>query len=363
MSNTMQNEYIPDYISPPGETLLETLDALGMSQAELAGRTGRPRKTINEIIKGKTAITPETALQFERVLGIHASFWNNRERFYSENLARIEEQKRLEKQVKWLKTLPIKAMAKKGWIRSFNNKVQQLMEVLNFFGVSSPEHWDKLICNKIQAALRTSPAFEIDSGALAAWLRKGEIDARHIKCAPYDNGNFRMSLRDVRSLTVEPPEVFQQKMVQLCAESGVAVVFIPELPKTRASGATRWLTPLKALIQLSLRYKTDDQFWFTFFHEAAHILLHGKRDVFLEGIGADNKREVEANKFASEMLIPAGELNSFIKSPRITERDIRCFASEIGIAPGIVVGRLQYDRILPYTHLNKLKRQFAWAGQ
>ncbi len=89
MSNTTQ--YIPDFVSPPGETLLEVLETRGMSQAELAERTGRPKKTINEIIKGKTAITPETALQFEFVLGVPARFWNQREQNYREFLARQRE--------------------------------------------------------------------------------------------------------------------------------------------------------------------------------------------------------------------------------------------------------------------------------
>jgi HTH-type transcriptional regulator/antitoxin HigA len=75
-----QNEFIPDYAVRPGLTLLETIDALGMSQAELAERTGRQKKTINEITKGKATITPETALQFERVLCVPTSFWNNLER-------------------------------------------------------------------------------------------------------------------------------------------------------------------------------------------------------------------------------------------------------------------------------------------
>ncbi|MEY2914970.1 MAG: hypothetical protein RLZZ184_4279 [Cyanobacteriota bacterium] len=99
MESKIQNRYNPDYVSPPGDTLLEVLEHRGMTQAELAERTGRPKKTINEIIKGKAAITPETALQLERVFNIPASFWNNRERHYREFLAQKEEKKRLAKQV------------------------------------------------------------------------------------------------------------------------------------------------------------------------------------------------------------------------------------------------------------------------
>lgn len=91
MSAEKQLQSTPDIVVPPGDRLLEVLDEFGMSQAELAMRTGRPLKTINEIVKGKVAITPETALQLERVLGKSASFWNNLEGDYREALARKDE--------------------------------------------------------------------------------------------------------------------------------------------------------------------------------------------------------------------------------------------------------------------------------
>ena len=84
MNRNADQSFQPDHAVPPGETLKETLETIGMSQAELAERTGRPKKTINEIIMGKSAITSETALQLERVLGVPASFWNNLERNYKD---------------------------------------------------------------------------------------------------------------------------------------------------------------------------------------------------------------------------------------------------------------------------------------
>lgn len=91
IANIPLNEYNPDSISAPGETLLETLDAIGMSQTELAKRMGRPIKTINEIVQEKAAITAETALQLEQVLRIPASFWLRYEQLYRESLARFAE--------------------------------------------------------------------------------------------------------------------------------------------------------------------------------------------------------------------------------------------------------------------------------
>ena len=139
----------------------------------------------------------------------------------------------------------------------------------------------------------------------------------------------------------------------------MAVAFVPELPKMRTSGATWWLSPTKAVILLSLRYKSDDHLWFSFFHEAGHILLHGKKDVFIEDNHSSDK-ENEANRFASEFLIPTHRLSTFVASTRLSKEAVRAFAAELGIAPGIVVGRLQHDSLLPVTHCNELKNRLKW---
>ncbi|MBN1316097.1 MAG: helix-turn-helix domain-containing protein [Anaerolineales bacterium] len=359
----IQNQYTPDYVSPPGETLLELIEEREISQAELSRRMGRPKKTINEIIQGKTAITPETALQLERVLNVPANFWNRREQQYRQHLAYVNERERLSSQVEWIKKFPIKAMISFGWIESFEDKIQQLKELLKFFGVASPEQWEKY-WNQCSVAFRKTSAFQSDLEALAAWLRQGEIESQKIECQPYDSKKFREVLEESRQLTIEPPDVFQEKLVCWCATAGVSVVFVPQVPKARVSGATRWLTPKKAVIQLSLRYKKDDHLWFSFFHEAGHILFHSKRDIFLENDEVNGKNEEEANDFAARILIPPTKFAKFLRQHEgfySNKRAIKDFAKEIGIAPGIVVGRLQHDRVIPYSHCNDLKRTFIWG--
>jgi HTH-type transcriptional regulator/antitoxin HigA len=362
MASQVRNQYSPDSVSLPGDTLLETLETIGMTQAELAERTGRTKKTINEIIQGKAPITPDTALQLERVLGVPARFWNNRERHYREYLARAEERERLQESIEWLDQVPVAAMCKMHWIERRQDKVEQLREVLNFFGVASPKQWARVWLDS-RAAFRQSPAFEADPGAIAAWLRMGEIQAQFISCAPYDDDCFRAKLKQIRSLTLEPSEVFQPELVRLGARCGVAVVFVPELPKIRTWGTTYWLTPVKALIQLSLRYRSDDHLWFTFFHEAGHILLHGKRDVFIEASESEERdeKEEEADKFAADWLISPSDWRRIAGCVRYSKDMIREFAAELGIAPGIVVGRLQHDGYLPPSHCNELKRRFEWV--
>ncbi len=186
-----------------------------------------------------------------------------------------------------------------------------------------------------------------------------------IDTKPFDAEAFRAALSAIRALTIESANLFQEKLVRLCAEAGVAVVFVQELPGAGICGATRWLTSTKALIQLSLRYKTDNQLWFTFFHEAGHILLHGKRQVFLElGLENDETAEKQANTFAANTLIEPAQWRQFVtQNTHYTKADIQAFAQKVGIASGMIVGRLQHEKLLPFTHCNDLKRHLAWQDE
>jgi HTH-type transcriptional regulator/antitoxin HigA len=352
----MPEPFVPDDPVPPGGTLLETIEVLGMTQAELAARTGRPLKTINEIIKGKAAITPETALQLQHVLGIEATFWNKLERNYREALAHDNEQERLNDAAGWLKQIPVNDLIKRKLIKRSGSDASLVAEVLRFFGVSSPKAW-KQVWDGV--AFRRSPAFTASPGAMAAWLRIGEVEAQKIACRPFDSGAFKCGLTELRQLTVWEPEAIKTELVKRCKIWGIAVVFTAELPKTHVSGATQWLTPEKALMQLSCRFKADDHFWFTFFHEAGHILLHGKKGAFIDTPKTQIAGlEEEANTFAANLLIPSTRLRAFLKTWNGTEQALRSFASEIGIAPGIVVGQLQHHHMIKYYQFNHLKRRF-----
>jgi addiction module HigA family antidote len=360
----MNTTFEPNFAVPPGETLAETLDALGMTQAELAERMGRPLKTINEIVAGKAMITADTALQLEKVLGVPASFWTNRERLYRDTLARRRETGELEQQLDWLKRMPVKDLIRAGWISAVAEPVGQLRVVLGFFGVAGVEEW-RALWESPEAVFRQSAAFTTNRAATAAWLRRGELDAQKVDCSPFDETAFTHALRELRSFTSKSPAQFVPALREQCAAAGVAVVFVPPLAGVRAYGVTRWLHPTKALVQLSLRGKTDDHLWFTFFHEAGHVLKHGKRAVFVEDgdekTAARDPREAEADAFACDLLIPPQEYARFCANGDFSVAAIRRFANRIGITAGIVAGRLQHERKVPFSRGNQLKRRFDFG--
>lgn len=362
MATSHKLQYVPDFAVPPGETLAELLNANGMTQVELARRMGRPLKTINEIVQGRAAITPATALQLEHVLGLPASFWNARERSFREALARLEEQTRLEQALDWVKQFPVQVMTKWGWIGPTAMRVELVRELLRFFGIASPAEW-QVVWGQPEAAFRRSAIFRSEPASVSAWLRQGERLAQGVQCAAFNRGSFQQMLSKARALTTTTPDVFCAELPAAAAACGVAVVFVPELPKAPISGATRWLSPSKALIQLSLRYKTDDHLWFTFFHEASHILKHGKTAVFIEDCGQGHESEErEANALAADFLVPREPYRAFTRGKtRFSEAEIRAFARSIGVSPGVVVGRLQHDGKVPHSHFHDLKVRLSWG--
>lgn len=358
--------YEPDHAISPGETLLETIEALELTQKELAQRMGRPVKTINQITKGAAQIIPETALQLEKVTGVPASFWNNAEANYREALARREERRRRDSQTAWVSRFSYSKMAALRFVPDVPDKPARVEALLHFFGVAAPDQWETTYGGLCGAA-RESATYESDLGDLSAWLRAGELTARECHCRPYDNDRFLKMLGTIRGLTTESPADIWPEVTRLCAESGVALAIVPELPRTHVFGFTRWLTPQKALIQLSLRYKTDDLLWFTLFHEAAHILLHGKREIFIEKRGVDSPKEREADEWAGNFLIPPEEWHDFVARlpAKPTAAAIRSFAKKLGIAPSIPLGRLQHreKRVSP-ARFNSLKHKvdIDWTG-
>ncbi len=339
-------------LSPPGDTIQEHLDFMGMSQAELAERMGRPKEKINDVIKGREPVTTSTAFQLENVLGIPASFWLNRENTYRKELYELQQKEALEQEKDWLAAFPVHEMKKDGWLPDTKEKHILVDSLLKFFCVASPEEWERIyVAKEVSVAFRISLAHTQSPHAMSAWLRMGEIQARTLEVADFDKKKFRETLAEIKELAFLMPQNFRQQLQQLCADCGVALVFTRNLPKAPISGATRWFHN-RPVIQLSGRFKTDDHFWFTFFHEAAHLLLHGKKDIFLENVAGtetDQEKEAEANAFADKILLPENQLREILQAVPLTEEKIFEFARKFRTPAGVITGRLQHLHHIPFS--------------
>ena len=334
-----------------------------MTQSELATRMGRPQQAINEIVNRKKMITAETALELERALGITASFWTNLGALYRLVQARDAGQAAIDEGKPWLGRFPVAEMAKRGWIFGRTKPAERVSELLNFFGIQSFSALDELAPG---ASLRKTPAAMIDRWPLEAWLRRGEQLGAAVQAEPYDDATFRDSLSAIRELAAaDIPNL--PRLREVCAGAGVAVVIVPQLPRAGVNGATRWIRRDRALIQLSLCYKWLDVFWFTFFHEAAHVLDGYSRDVVINLNGAEDAPEAEqrADLFAADALIPPESWARFINGGDASRNAVLHFAKQVGMHPAVVVGRLQHERRIPRNRLNDLRPRFdgtALAG-
>lgn len=359
ISKTTKQKFEPDYAVPPGRTLLETIDSLGIDQKELAERTGLSAKTLNLIIKGKAPLTQQTAMLLERVTNVPARIWNNLESSYQELVARLHARGQLEKQITWLKEIPTKELMVRGLIAETSDKLVLLEHTLSFFRVASVEAWYDG-WSKGQFAFRKSKQVAAIDGKLATWLQIAELQAEQAAVSKYNKTKFSAAVHQIRTLTTETPETFIPIMKELCRDAGVAFHLVPEISGAKISGAAKWLTPLKAMIAINLRGKKNDLFWFTFFHEAGHILNDSKKESYIDVGYSNDPREHAANLFARQTLIPTkydGELKMLKSQQHVIE-----FAERIGIAPGIVVGRLQHEKLIGYSYLNHLKATFQWKS-
>lgn len=357
---TANNRFSPDYAVTPGWVLEERLEVEGISHAEFARRCGRSPKLVSEIISGKAPLEPGTALQFEKVLGVDASIWLGIESEYRLHRAREAEAQNATASAEWVKAFPVQELVKRGCFQRPGSDIDAVSKLLAFFRVGSVDAWTARY-GLANVAYRHSPKFKSNEAALATWLRLGEIEAERQECTEYNESRFRHAVRTIRSLTREPVVEALQQAARLCNEAGVALALVQPLPKTALSGAAWWLSPRKAVIQLTARHKSDDHLWFSFFHEAAHILLHSKKGVFVdEANGDDAEQEAEANEWASNTLIPRRAWQQFVATSPRSADVVTAFAEEQDIAPGIVVGMLQHKGFLPWTHLNGLKVRLTW---
>ncbi len=349
---TTVNEFYTDIAFHPGETLVEKLDELKMGPKEFAVRTGKPEKTIIAILKGDSSITPEMAVLFESVLKIPANFWIKRQFSFDEFKAREKRVIAIEEAKDWAKCFPIADMVRCGWIGLQTKAEQKVATLFNFFGVSSPDAWKDYFFNQqLKVAFRISLAHTKEPYAISAWIRQGEIQASELKCGDYSETQFKKALKEIKTIMATQPDDYFVQLQKLCLACGVKVVYTPCIKKAPLSGATRWIDD-NPLIQLTGRYKQNDRFWFTFFHEAGHIILHGKKDIFLEDIEyseADLQKEKQANDYAVTWTFSNEEEQEVLKATPLTIEKIESFAKKFNTHPALIIGRFHKKELLHYS--------------
>ena len=355
MAPSVASAYRPDYSIPPGETLRAIIGARGMTQADLSRRAGLSAKHINQIVHGVAPISPDTALAFERVLGVPARFWNALEANHQSRELQLRDRLVTKEDATWLSRLPTKELQRRRFIEKVAGHADLRDQVLRFFGVASRSSWES-VWMAPDAAFRKSRVFESDPYATAAWLRIGELRATEVETDPFNRALFESALQTIRGLMKADPKKFEPEMKRAAAAAGVVIVIVGEIKGSRVNGATRWLSATRALIQLSVRHRWEDVFWFSFFHEAGHVLRHSKRETFIDDGRTGSSEEDEANAFAQEILIPQRYESDLLRARTVPQA--RALAGRLDLPPGVVIGRLQREGVIPYNKGNEQRRRF-----
>ena len=336
---------------PPGATIKEQLEDRGMMQKEFALRMGLSEKHVSRLINGQVELSQDVALRLESVLGVTANFWNNLEALYREKVTRAKNENDLEQDIKLTLMFPYSKMVALGWIEAARSPNEKAANLRRYFEVAKLDLLDELGVPGI--ACRRTKVNQASNYALAAWAQKVRIEARKSPIKPINIRQLEKSVPRFRNMTLCKPNEFCSELTTRLAECGISLVFLPHIDGSFLHGAV-FMDGHRLVMGLTVRGRDADKFWFSFFHELGHIIRGHISDYYEVTIA----QEEEADVYARDSLIPPEQYREFIQNCVFAKESIIDFAKSVGIAPGIVVGRLQKESYLPYTALQELKEKY-----
>ena len=352
-----------EFIIHPGETLSEIIDDKDMSQKELAIRTGMTEKHISTIINGIKPISATFAKKLEYALGIKASFWMNLQANYDRELLEFEEVYGIsEEEISVLKNLKevITDWDIRGWIKADDNPAAKVIDLRKIMGISNLTDIPDLAYH---AAFRVQlKSNNVDVYVLFAWQRMCELLTQNIDIADEINvEKLKEKIPEIKNTMFLNSNQIQKRLTQLFAECGIAFKIVKNFRGAPVQGFIKKAETGNLILCMTLRQSYADIFWFTLFHEIAHIIHGDIKNKFVDFASVSGEAELRADKFAGNILIPEKKYKKFIKEKPITLGRIRKFADDCEIAPFIVLGRLMKDEIISWDSYNNERIRYKWA--
>lgn len=338
----------------PGKALHFLLEEREMDMHELVIATGLDRSTLETFKGGKSHVTDELAAALAAALDTSQGFWHTSQLLYEQQSQLAERRAEAADEIQLLKDFKVKEAMGLGWIPTLRNRSDQVIATREFLGVESLRDFEPKLFKRFRNIGRGG---KTNVAALGMWLRKGEIEAAAQSVDSYDAEEFEDVLPEIRNLTRRSPFSFLPEVKELCAQAGVIFVVVESLPTVRAHGVTDWRDDGTPWIQASFKGNWLDRFWFTFFHEAAHVLQGRPHS---EGpLDAEKWRmhERAANQCAEEWLIPNDQWQPILRLGRFGKDDVIYQADRLGIHPGIIVSRLQHEGKIAHddAEMNRLR--------
>lgn len=346
----------------PGYYVAEIVEDMGISQAEFATRMGTTPKTISELVNGKCRLTYDLAQKLSIMLGGSVETWVNIQNAYDRDILEVEYEKKLEAQKSVMEQIDYAYFVMVGKlpkVKDVYEKIKYLCSYLKVADLRVLQRMDFLV--NFRSGVKNPKEKNIINAQ--AWIQTAINFASEIETKDFSADMLKRYLPEIRSMTLQEPEVFLPRLRVIFSDCGVAFVMLPHLKNSGVHGAVKWLDSNHVILAINDRRCYADTFWFSLFHEIRHVLQRKVKTVFvsydqdvMEKIDAE--LEKDADDFAQNYLVPENDYRKWSPTPYTTDAEIVAFAKSIGIHPGVVAGRLQHDQIIPQSRCVNLKQKY-----
>lgn len=342
---------IPFEATHPGTVILDEINARNISQKELAHELGVLPTFLNEILKGKRAITADFAILLEKSLGISADYWMRFQSQYDIDKARLKEKnvRKIELIETWniiKEYVPVNQLKKLGYL--IGTLEEDIAKIKNIYKVETIDNLVNTVAeHRTLSFYRKSEKLQINQVNMLAWSKIAEFESDKIKVLDFDASKIEQLKRELQKIFFENFDV-KDRTRKLLENFGIKLVYLDKFDKTPIDGFSFW-SGNNPTIALSVRHKRIDNFAFTVLHEIGHIELHLKEDKerrFVDIIGSKDKDdfELQADEYAQNSLISHTQWNELVDfyTP-LNDDKIFEFGAKHRIHPAIILGRACWE--------------------
>lgn len=348
----------------PGEVLQEKLNISGMSRKELALRTNVTEKHICTIINEDKGISPA----FARKLGYvfeSPKYWMTLQAEFDEYQLKLQEENGItQEEINLLKPLHeiMEYFIQRGYMHNNCGDASKVMQLREFLQISDLTQIPKITYNAAYRA-QLSNNIKIDTYVLFAWQRLCEVETENIKTKKnLDKELLKSSIDKIKAAMFGNINKGIQEIQGILSECGIAFQVVKNFRGAPVQGFIKGTSDERLVLCLTIRGKRADSFWFTLFHEIAHIINGDYKTRFVDFDSVQGEKEQVADQYARDVLIPPNEYHEFILSKDCTSwRGITAFANNVGVKPFIVLGRLQNDGYLDWSDYSDKIVRYKWA--
>ncbi|MCI7327511.1 HigA family addiction module antitoxin [Hornefia butyriciproducens] len=346
----------------PGYYVADIIEDMGISQSEFAARVGTTAKTLSQLINGQAKISNDLAKKLSVMTGTGVDVWQNLQNTYDRKLIEMQKAEEFDEQKNIAAQIDYSYFVNVAGLPYTKNAREKVANLCKFFKVSDLRimRQPDFLVNFRSGTSDNSEKKVINS---RAWIQTALNIAQNIKTEPYDAKKLKGYLPELRSMTLQSPEVFLARMQRIFAECGVAFVLLPHLRNSGVNGAVKWINSDRVVLAMNNRGLDADKFWFSLFHEVEHVFQQKTKTVFISSTAEkmtdiNIQLENDADKFAADFLIPPDDYKNFAPTKYTSDDEIIDFARTVGIHPGIVAGRLQHEKIIPQNRCSGLKEKY-----